>query len=182
MNITKLIEAILFYKSEPVSIEKLAQWLETDKETVGTTLVELEKNLENRGLILVRKDDEVMLGTAPEASDIIEKITKEELSRDLGKATIETLSIVMYKGPISRPEIDYIRGVNSSFILRNLMVRGLVERTTHPTDSRSYLYRPTFELLSHLGLSRTEDLPEFDSVKTAIESFVKEKTEDENAG
>jgi segregation and condensation protein B len=102
-----------------------------------------------------------MLGTAPEASALIEQLTREELSKDLGKAGLETLSIIVYKSPITRADLDYIRGVNSSFILRNLQIRGLVEKITNPADARSFLYRPTFELLQHLGVTRVEDLPEY---------------------
>jgi len=122
-----------------------------------------------------------MLGTAPEMGELIEALIKEELSKDLGKAGLETLSIVLYRGPISRSKIDYIRGVSSTFILRNLLVRGLVERVSNPDDQRSFLYKPTFELLSYLGISRIEDLPEYDAVKQELESFqavkdVEEKT------
>jgi hypothetical protein len=106
-----------------------------------------------------------------EASSLIKDLTKEELTRDLGKAGLETLSIVLYQGPISRREIDYVRGVNSNFILRNLLVRGLVEKIENPKDQRSFLYRPSFDLLSYLGISRTDDLPEYANVKKELEVF-----------
>jgi segregation and condensation protein B len=112
-----------------------------------------------------------MLGTAKELSSLIEQLTKEELTRDLGKAGLETLSIVLYQGPISRADIDYIRGVNSQFILRNLLIRGLVERVDNPADARSFLYQTTLQLLSHLGISKREDLPEFDKVREDIAAF-----------
>lgn len=117
----------------------------------------------------MRKDNEVMLGTAPELSGLLEEIVKSELSEDIGRAGLETLAIVLYQSPITRAKIDFIRGVNSSFILRNLAVRGLVERVTNPNDSRSYLYKPSFQLLSHLGVTRVEDLPDYNSVNTSID-------------
>jgi segregation and condensation protein B len=169
MNLSNLIEAILFFKAEPISIKVLAEITNTSLEEVGVALTELETALTGRGVALLRKDNEVSLGTAPEAAAVIEKMIKEELSRDLGKAGLETLSIVLYKGPISRPEIDYIRGVNSSFILRNLTVRGLVERLTKEGDSRAYVYRPTFELLSQLGITQISDLPDYDIVTRELE-------------
>jgi segregation and condensation protein B len=132
---------------------------------------ELEAVLKGRGLTLVQTDEEVMLGTAKELSPLIEKLTKDELSRDLGKAGLETLSIILYQGPITRAEIDYIRGVNSQFIVRNLLIRGLVERVENPKDARSFLYKTTLELLSHLGISKIEDLPEYEAVRKEIESF-----------
>ena len=113
----------------------------------------------------------MLLGTAPELSPTIEKMTKEELMGDLGKATLETLSIILYQGPIVKSRIDYIRGVNSSFILRNLLIRGLIERREHPEDKRTFLYSPTFDLLTHLGISRVEDLPEYGTARDEIRAF-----------
>ena len=104
-------------------------------------------------------------------SSLIEKLTKEELMKDLGKAGLETLSIILYQGPLPRAEIDYIRGVNSQFILRNMLIRGLIEKVENPADRRSFLYKPTMQLLAHLGLSSTSSLPDFDVVRKNIEAF-----------
>jgi len=172
MNLDSQIEAILFFKSEPVAIKRLAELLKVREDTVNEALKILEDKLLERGVTLVRNEGEVMLGTAKEASDLIAGIQKDELSRDLGKAGLEVLSIVLYKGPISRPDIDYIRGVNSSFILRHLLVRGLIDRVPNPLDARSYLYKPTFDLLTHLGLSKVEALPEYETMKEKVETFV----------
>jgi segregation and condensation protein B len=89
----------------------------------------------------------------------------------LGKAGLETLAIILYQGPISRADIDYIRGVNSQFIVRNLLIRGLIERVDNPTDARSFLYKTTLDLLSHLGISKIQDLPEYDQVRRDIDGF-----------
>lgn len=156
-----LIEAVLFWRSEPLPVVKLAQAVARPEGEVRDALKALEEHLTNRGVQLMWKDDEVMLGTSPAAGDLIARLTKEELSHDLGRAGLETLTTILYKNPITRSEIDYLRGVNSSFILRHLLVRGLVERITNPADARGYLYRPTFQLLQHLGLRRVEDLPEY---------------------
>jgi segregation and condensation protein B len=182
LSLSAKLEAILFWKAEPVSFKKLTQLLSIEKtETteavkvseadVKAGLAELEKSLQGRGLSLVQTDTEVMLGTAKELSPLIEQLTKDELSRDLGKAGLETLAIVLYQGPISRADIDYIRGVNSQFILRNLLIRGLVERVDNPNDARSFLYKTTLDLLAHLGVSKIEDLPEYAKVRADIESF-----------
>ena len=104
-------------------------------------------------------------------SPYFESLNKEELSKDLGKAGLETLSIIIYQGPISRAEIDYIRGVNSQFILRNLLIKGLIDRVDNPTDQRSFLYKPSLELFSFLGISKIEDIPDFESVKADILAF-----------
>ena len=165
------IEGILFWKGEPVRVKKLAQILSVAEKDILSSLEILKQKLEGRGMILVFKEDEVMLGTAPQMSVIMETLAKEELVKDLGKAGLETISIILYKGPISRAEIDYIRGVQSNFILRNLLVRGLIEKVTKPNDQRSFLYKPSFELLSYLGLSKIEDTPEYEGVKKEFEKI-----------
>lgn len=168
MDTSSLIEAVLFWQAEPVAIANLAKWLGQAETEIQTALTELETKLADRGIKLVRKDDAVMLGTAPEASQLIERLTKEELSRDLGKASLETLAIITYQGPVTRAQIDYVRGVNSSFILRHLQIRDLIEKIPNPLDSRSWLYRPTFQLLTHLGVTRIEELPDYEQVKTEL--------------
>jgi len=184
MNTSAKIEAILFWKAEPVTIKKLAVLLSTESAKVSenevkTGILELEKNLASRGVTLVQTDEDVMLGTAKEFSPLIEQLTKDELARDLGKAGLETLSIILYQGPISRADIDYIRGVNSQFILRALLVRGLVERVENPADARSFLYKTTIDLLAHLGISKAADLPEYEAVRKDIEAFKQTTSETE---
>ena len=176
------IEGILFWKGEPIRMKKLSQILNATESEILESLEILKQKLERRGVVLVFKDDEVMLGTAPQMSETMENLTKEELVKDLGKAGLETISIILYKGPISRAEIDYIRGVQSNFILRNLLVRGLIEKVTKPDDQRSFLYKPSFELLSYLGLSKIEDVPEYEKVRKEFEMVNKQNSkEDETA-
>lgn len=180
MDLAAKIEAVLFYRAEPVEKTELAKLLNTDQEALGEALNALKTKLGGRGLCLLELGEELELGTAPEASSLIEQIAKEELSRELGKAALETLTLIIYQGPISRPEIDQVRGVNSSFILRNLMVRGLVERVTDEKDSRRFLYQPTLELLRHLGLEKIESLPEYEIVQQELNKFL-ESEKDDNA-
>lgn len=181
MELDAKIEAILFFKSEPIAVKKLSVLVGAKEGETRDALLVLEQNLTNRGVRLLRKDDEVMLGTAPEISALIEDLVREELSRDIGRAGLEALSIVLYRGPITRSQIDWIRGVNSTFILRNLLIRGLVEKVPNPADSRSFLYRPTFQLLSHLGVAKVEELPEYEKVLeevTQSEESNKEEPDD----
>lgn len=179
MPLQNQLEALLFFKAEPFSIKELAKILGRKPEDIEGALNELERALSERGVRLMRREDEVEIRTAPQASSLIEAFVKEELSKDLGKAGQETLSIVLYQGPLSKREIEYIRGVNSNFILRNLLMRGLIEKVTSPTDSRAFLYKPTTELLSHLGVARIEDLPDYEKVREDIATF--KKTSEERA-
>jgi len=175
----KKLEAVLFWKGEPIYIKKLSQIFQKSEEEILAALKSLEASLSGRGIVLVTKEDEVTLGTSKDTSELIEKLTKDELVRDLGKAGLETLSIIIYQGPISRAEIDYIRGVQSNFILRNLTIRGLVEKIPNPKDQRSFLYKPAFEMLSFMGVAKIEDMPNFIEARAEIESYKNSQAQQE---
>ena len=169
-NLENKIEAILFFKGEPVSFKKLEDILKVPVNEIKDAVFNLKQTLSGRGVVLMEKDGEVVLGTAQEFSKLIENLQKEELNKELSKASLETLSIILYKNGISRAEIDYIRGVNYSFILRALSVRGLVNKITDPKDNRRYLYQPSFDLLSFMGVKSVEELSEWIEVKNSLDS------------
>ena len=181
MNLESKLEAFLFFKGEPVTKKKIQAALECSPEELEIALKTLEASLSTRGLRVMQDGEEIEMRTAPEASDLITKLTKDELMRDLGKAGLETLSIILYKGPVKRSEIDYIRGVNSSFIIRNLLVRGLIERLIENKEGagRGYSYKPTIDLLAHLGVSKITDLPDYEKVKTELDAFGAEAEDSE---
>lgn len=172
MDISSKIESVLFWRAEPISVKQLAQILSESESVVEEGLSLLEKSLQGRGLSLVRKDNEVTLATSANNGAFIEKLQKEELSRDIGKSGLETLTIILYCAPISRRDIDYIRGVNSTFIIRNLLVRALIEKVEDSNDQRVFLYKPSFELLAYLGVSKLELLPEYEKMRAEYRSFV----------
>ena len=140
----------------------------------------LKNDLAGRGIVMQEKDGEVTLGTAPEMTSLIEDLRKEELNKELSKAALETLSIILYKNGANRSVIDYIRGVNSSFTLRALSVRGLIEKITDPKDSRRYIYRPSFELLSYMGVKSVEELPDYGEINKSIEVSEEELEKEES--
>ncbi len=170
MDLEQKIEAILFFKGEPMSRKKLSEFLGVEQMEMNEALEKLKENLKGRGIVLQEKENEVTLGTAGELSDLIEKLQKEELNKELSKASLETLSVILYKNGVGRALIDYIRGVNSSFTLRALSIRGLIEKSVDPLDSRRYIYKPTFELLSFMGVKSVEELPDYELINTTIES------------
>ncbi|OHA89850.1 MAG: SMC-Scp complex subunit ScpB [Candidatus Zambryskibacteria bacterium RIFCSPHIGHO2_01_FULL_44_22b] len=169
MNLESKIEAILFFKNEPVTLTELSKVLKVPREKLQITIDKLQREFGDRGIVLVTNGDEVSLGTHPEVSELIENMQKEELSRDLGRAGLETLAIVLYRGPVTRRDIDNIRGLNSGFTLRALLVRGLIERAE--SDGRSHVYKPTIKLLQYLGKTRREELPEFETAFKKIAEF-----------
>ena len=135
----------------------------SEKESnVREALQRLSENLSNRGICLVANDTEVSLATAVQMKDFLEQIAKDEMSKEIGKAGLETLAIILYNGPVTRKEIDYIRGVNSAFILRNLCVRGLVEKEVNEKDQRTFKYKSSLALLAHLGITKVSELPDFE--------------------
>lgn len=167
------IEAVLFILGEPVSLERLSKILKKDKAEIKEALAALKSSLAERGVRLSEKGSEYLLVTAPEFGNLITDLMKEELGEELSRAALETLAIIVYKGPLSRSEIDYIRGVNSSFSVRNLMVRGLIERKPHPTDSRSWLYAPSFEFLKYAGIDEISKLPGYNEFIKEMEELKK---------
>lgn len=173
----KNLEALLFVSGEGMTITKLAEVLEKKDSEIESSIVLLKDHLEKEHFIsLLRDGDRISLVTGKEASKIVEVFAKEEFSGELTKAGLETLAVVAYKGPIKRSEIDYIRGVNSSFMLRNLLIRGLVERIRDPKDQRSYVYRISADFLKFLGLTSISDLPDYGSFAQKLVDFVTQKT------
>lgn len=168
MALHESIEAVLFYKAGPMKKQALAKLLDVDIEKLEAALLTLKERLQNGATTLVLTDDEAALAVGKEHDALIENIRKEELRRDIGKAGAETLAIVLYRSPVTRSEIDRIRGVNSSYILRALETRGLVERRS---GRRQNEYVPTTELMRHLGIREKMEMPEYASVMNALEAF-----------
>ena len=174
-NISAEVEALLFVYGEELEVKKIAKILskieKVSEEEVKEAISELQKKYsESGGLNLLFSDSpagqKVQLATKPEFALLVEDFIKDEFKEDLTPASLETLSLITYLGAISRAQIDYYRGVNSSFILRNLLMRGLVERNTDPQRANIYLYQASFDLLKYLGISKIEDLPEYEKFKT----------------
>ena len=169
-NILAKIEAVLFAYGEPISTIKLAEILNLKKEELENALISLtdELNRQERGITLIKNNNKVQLATKPELTKLLENIVKQEFTEDLTPAALETLSIIAYSGPISRADIEYIRGVNSSFTIRNLLLRGLIDRTIDPKRANAYIYNPSFDLIKRLGLSGVGDLPDYEKYKQMV--------------
>jgi segregation and condensation protein B len=170
------IEAILLFKNEPLSVNELSAILSVGHIELVQAITNLQNIYKDRGIVLVSTGEEISFGTHPSMSMLIEEIQKEELSRDIGKAGLETLAIVLYKGPVSRREIDYVRGVNSGFILRNLLIRGLIQKVELEGE-RSFSYKPTLKLFEHLGIEKREDLPEYETAQKSFAAFASTENE-----
>ena len=168
MKLPQQIQGLLFYKATPVKFTTLIKIFDVSASEMTEALHALQTQLHDGAIRLSLSDTHAQLVTAPELDVLIEKVRKDDLKRDIGKAGAETLAIVLYKGPISRVEIDRIRGVNSSFILRNLMIRGLVEKETH---DKSYTFSITSTFLSFLGITHKTELVRYADVLDQLEKF-----------
>ena len=165
--LTGAIEALLFVYGEPMTIKRIAKTLKTTEAVVKQSLEQLSQQYlsENRGLQLLWQDEKAQLITKPQFASLFEDLIREEFKEELSPASLETLSLIVYLGPISRAQIDYYRGVNSTFILRSLLMRGLIERFLDPQRQNVYLYQASLDLLKHLGLSKIEEMPDYERYK-----------------
>ena len=173
------IEALLFFKGEPISKKDIMKSLQIEEGDFDTSIQNLKQTLFERGIVLLQRDGDYTLGTNEELGPFFESMRKEELSKELSKATLETIAIILYKSKSTRGTIDYIRGVNSSFIIRNLLVRGLIEREQDPEDSRAFVYKPSFQLLEYLGVKSVEELPSYEEYMRVLTNTVAEKPKEE---
>jgi segregation and condensation protein B len=171
----KQIESILFWKAEPVTFSDLAKILQVPVETIKESAQNLLLKTRDRGMVLIVNNEEISLVTSPETSELIEKLQKEELTKDLSKAALETLSIILYRGPMKRADIDYIRGVNSQFILRILLIRGLIDKKVDEKDERAYVYTASTDALAYLGVQQVKDLPQYEEVNRDIDTFLEKQ-------
>jgi len=182
------LEALLFVSGEPMEIALLVKFIGSDEEKINTCLKKLEEKLDNSdsGMRLLFASTGVQIVTAPKHSALIERFLQYGTREQLAPAAAEVLAIVAYRGPIHRAGIEAIRGVNSSFSLRQLSVRGLVDRYPSEKDSRVFLYKINAEFLRHLGVARIEDLPDFEKFRqhegmTNLEKSVDLKTENQDS-
>ena len=164
-NLKSIIESLVFMAGKSISIKKLAQMTESQEVEVENVLAELKKKYQGSGLDLLTRGDAVQMVSASCNAQYTRKLLTEELEEDLSKAALETLAIIAYRGPISRHKIEEIRGVNSVYSLRNLLIRGLVDRQKSEKDSRFWEYRVSFDFLRHLGVKDIKELPEYEELR-----------------
>jgi segregation and condensation protein B len=178
------LEALLFIHGEPLTYKKIQSVLGIeDREKLNALIEEFSTRLagDERGLQLVHDREKIQLATKPAFNGILEAFVKEEISEELSPASVEALSIISYLGPISRAKLEYLRGVNSSVILRSLMIRGLVERFPDPEHPSIFFYRQTFDLMKHLGVQEKEALPEYEKFQNLLKVFEAGTAEAEKA-
>jgi len=179
-KLKSIIESILFISGEPVKISKIAKITGAAKPEIENAVMILQNEYSiGKGLAIIKKEDEIQMATSPDNATFIAELVKSETQENLSRAALEVLSIVAYRGPVSRMDIDAIRGVNSTYTLRSLLMRGLVERIENPKSQRSYVYKISFDFLRHLGLDDISKLPDWEKLShdSRIESIIENTNE-----
>lgn len=159
------VETILFVASKPLSVKKIAKALEVETSKINETLEILRQkyNHPESGIVILQNNDEWQMASSPDNREAAEEFLKAEVSGELTRPQLETLTVISYCGPITKPELEQIRGVNCSLILRNLMIRGLVKEVDDPANLLS-AFEVTMEYLRHLGLKNVTELPDYEKL------------------
>jgi segregation and condensation protein B len=161
-SVVAKIEAVLFSSTQPLAAKALAKAVGETVEAVQKALASLSARYDSKdsGIRLLQHDGRVQLVTAPECEPVVSSLQRDELEGELTKPSLDTLSVIAYRGPITKAELEQIRGVNCSLIIRNLLLRGLIEEQDRP-DFPTTVYVASFDFLRHLGLSKLQDLPNY---------------------
>ena len=159
------IESLLFVSPKPIAIKKLVELEVGNAQEIKQVLEELQKEYveQKRGIQIINHNDKYQMVSAKENFELVQKLTKEEISGELSRPSLETLTIIAYRAPISKLEIEQIRGINCTLILRNLLMRGLIEIKLDAQKQENY-YNITFDFMRYLGINNITDLPDYEKL------------------
>lgn len=179
-SIKSKIESLLFISAKPIALSQLADLLKIDKKEVMKSAEELLLDYKNNlgGMQIIRDDLKFQMVSAPENAKVIQEFIKDETTGELSKPSLEALTIIAYRGPVSKIDLDRIRGVNCALILRNLLIRGLIEGKFDKNKNDTY-YTITFDFIRFLGLNQTKDLPDYEKLHQddTIDRMLKETSD-----
>ncbi|MBU2542748.1 SMC-Scp complex subunit ScpB [Patescibacteria group bacterium] len=165
MLLLSQIESILFVASKPISIKQIIKATQKNMVEVEEVLeiLKMKYNHRDSGIHILNEGDQFQMATNPVNSEVVSLFIKDEVSGELTKAQLETLTVIAYRGPITKPELEQIRGVNCTLILRNLLLRGLIEEN-ESQDKILPVYSLSVEALRHLGIDSASDLPDYEEL------------------
>jgi segregation and condensation protein B len=168
------IESLLFISNKPLTVKAVVNFLkkegdEVKSDEVEAAFEELKEKYNNpeNGFQIIQSGDNFQMVSNPDSADLVKKFVKDDMTGELTPASLETLTVVAYRGPISKAELEQIRGVNCSLILRNLLIRGLVEASENNVSGDT-IFRVTVEFLKYLGLNSVEELPDYEKLHSAV--------------
>lgn len=164
------IESLLFISHKPLSVKSLVNFLKKENETVkpeeATQILEELKakyNFPESGVQIIQTGEEYQMVTNPDASALVKKFINEDMTGELTPASLEALTVIAYRGPISKAELEQIRGVNCSLILRNLLIRGMIKMDEDKTKM-NFFYSVTVDFLKYLGINSVNELPDYQTL------------------
>ena len=163
MLIKSKIESLFFISAKPMTIKQLAQLVRKEPKEVEAAIEELAADYRERkaGLAIIKNGSAFQMVSAPENSSLVRDFIKDETTGELTRPSLETLTIIAYRGPISKLDLERIRGINCSLILRNLLIRGLIEAKTDRKKNEIY-YNITFDFIRFLGINDVNQLPDYE--------------------
>lgn len=161
------LEALLFTRGSPVTKKNAATSLSCSLEELDRVVAVLSEA--HCGVVVVDDGVSLSLASSPEVGDFLQKIHKKERTASLSHAAQETLSIIAYLGPVAKVDLDFLRGVNTQYTLRQLTIRGLVQETV---VGKTRAYEITGEFLSHLGMQRKQELPEYEEISSTLQKGI----------
>ena len=164
MSIKSQIESLLFISAKPITAKQLAELMNINEVAVKNAGDELEEEYKNssRGTQIIRNGNKYQMVSSPDNAKLVQEFIKDETTGELSRPSLETLTIIAYRGPIAKTSLDHIRGVNCSLILRNLLLRGLVE-TKSDKKGETY-YNITFDFIRFLGINDINELPDYEKL------------------
>src|SRR3990167_1211647 len=163
MSLKSKIESLLFISAKPMTVNQLADLLKADKKEIIKSAGELLQDYKNNqaGIQVINDGAKYQMVSAPENAKIIQEFIKDETTGELSKPSLEALTIIAYRGPVAKIDLDRIRGVNCALILRNLLIRGLIEGKFDKKKNETY-YTATFDFIRFIGLNDIKDLPDYE--------------------
>ncbi len=165
MSLKSQLESLLFVAVKPLSVKELGAFLDAKTKVIEEALEELANDYKNaeRGISLIKNNNQYQITSAAENAALVQEFLKSETSGELSQPSLEALSIIAYRGPISKLELEKIRGINCSLIIRNLLMRGLIEEKFEKSKNENY-YTVTHDFIRFLGIGSISDLPDFEKL------------------
>ena len=163
MPIKSKIESLLFISAKPMAASQLADLLKADKKEIIKSADELLADYKNNqaGVQIIKDGSKYQMVSASENAKIIQEFIKDETTGELSRPSLEALTIIAYRGPVSKIDLDRIRGVNCALIIRNLLLRGLIEGKADKKKNETY-YKATFDFIRFIGLNDIKELPDYE--------------------
>jgi len=182
-NSLSILESLLLASGKAITYKEICKLLECKEDELKKILAQLEEkfNTDDSGIHILINNQKIQFVSNPENIKILKNYFNDELSGELSKPSLETLTIIAYRQPVSKEELEQIRGVNCSMIIRNLLIRGLIEES-NDKNALTTNYSVTMDFLRHMGIDSVKDLPDYEKLNSD-ENLVKllESTVDESS-